>query len=314
MTITHALDLPNIRRQPSADILLETLRLFEQSSSVKNFGSFATSSDPGLFRWLTSLVGSSLEWIDDDDVKDLIWHEASLRMSERCGRTAAPKMSRSIDVPGLLEAVSKLRGIDPSEQPPIVLEEPPLTSDNLGLKTWGSSLVLASRLAKHGEEILMDPVLELGAGTGLSGIVAGRLGYDVTMTDLPEITDNLRINVNKNALIGDKITVDVLDWMDPGKFLVKNKERFNCIVISDPVYQIDQPPMVANMINLFLRRDREARVCLQLPLREKFEDVRDLLLKSIKNLGLAIDRQEEQEGMDDFGTQTYVWTLWKWII
>lgn len=314
MTITHALDLPNIRRQPSADILLETLRLFEQSSSVKNFGSFATSSDPGLFRWLTSLVGSSLEWIDDDDVKDLIWHEASLRMSERCGRTAAPKMSRSIDVPGLLEAVSKLRGIDPSEQLPIVLEEPPLTSDNLGLKTWGSSLVLASRLAKHGEEILMDPVLELGAGTGLSGIVAGRLGYDVTMTDLPEITDNLRINVNKNALIGDKITVDVLDWMDPGKFLVKNKERFNCIVISDPVYQIDQPPMVANMINLFLRRDREARVCLQLPLREKFEDVRDLLLKSIKNLGLAIDRQEEQEGMDDFGTQTYVWTLWKWII
>lgn len=314
MTITHALDLPNIRRQPSADILLETLRLFEQSSSVKNFGSFATSSDPGLFRWLTSVVGSSLEWIDDDDVKDLIWHEASLRMSERCGRTAAPKMSRSIDVPGLLEAVSKLRGIDLSEQPPIVLEEPPLTSGNLGLKTWGSSLVLASRLAKHGEEILMDPVLELGAGTGLSGIVAGRLGYDVTMTDLPEITDNLRINVNKNALIGDKITVDVLDWMDPGKFLVKNKERFNCIVISDPVYQIDQPPMVANMINLFLRRDREARVCLQLPLREKFEDVRDLLLKSIKNLGLAIDRQEEQEGMDDFGTQTYVWTLWKWII
>ena len=146
-------------------------------------------------------------------------------MSERCGRTAAPKMSRSIDVPGLLEAVSKLRGIDLSEQLPIVLEEPPLTSDNLGLKTWGSSLVLASRLAKHGEEILMDPVLELGAGTGLSGIVAGRLGYDVTMTDLPEITDNLRINVNKNALIGDKITVDVLDWMDPGKFLVKNKRE-----------------------------------------------------------------------------------------
>jgi hypothetical protein len=37
--------------------------------------------------WLSSLVSSSLDWLEDADEQEEIWNEASKRMAERCGRT-----------------------------------------------------------------------------------------------------------------------------------------------------------------------------------------------------------------------------------
>jgi hypothetical protein len=46
--------------------------------------------------------------------------------------------------------------------------------------------------------------LELGAGTGLVGIFAARLGADVTLTDLPAVVGNLEANVALNRAGGRK--------------------------------------------------------------------------------------------------------------
>lgn len=143
----------------------------------------------------------------------------------------------------------------------VMLVEPSLTEDLLGLKTWGSSFVLASRLARdleipnvdraklnikfepaisylnpsrHSENIktntnnwackpsrsalkFLDPVLELGTGTGLVGIIGARLGLNVTVTDLEAILPNLKVNVAQNLLPGDQIHPEVLDWTDAEK-------------------------------------------------------------------------------------------------
>src|SRR6266849_2107310 len=74
------------------------------------------------------------------------------------------------------------------------IREPPLTGDNLGLKTWGTSFVIAKKLENFGisylDHLFTKPgisisgaskrllfpntkVLVLGAGTGLVGIAAG---------------------------------------------------------------------------------------------------------------------------------------------
>lgn len=45
------------------------------------------SDDEVVVRWLTKLVGSQLEWLADDDERDLIWSLAATRLAERCGRS-----------------------------------------------------------------------------------------------------------------------------------------------------------------------------------------------------------------------------------
>lgn len=128
--------------------------------------------------------------------------------------------------------------------PEIILDirEPPLTGDNLGLKTWGTSYVIAQKLEYFGIQYLdhlfvksdmstctgkrcllpNKKVLELGAGTGLVGIAAGAVwGADVFLTDLQDIIDNLLFNIEKNApvveLHNGHISSRILDWREPDK-------------------------------------------------------------------------------------------------
>jgi hypothetical protein len=125
------------------------------------------------------------------------------------------------------------------------IREPPLTGDNLGLKTWGTSYVIARNLESFGmkyfnhrfdrstvystsaERKTLLPstrVLELGAGTGLVGIAAGAIwGADVHLTDLQNITENLLCNIEKNSAtvvgFGGQLSGGVLDWKEPDKAL-----------------------------------------------------------------------------------------------
>jgi Lysine methyltransferase len=109
------------------------------------------------------------------------------------------------------------------------IREPPLTGDNLGLKTWGTAFTMAKKLEDLGtmyfshlfnEQALSKRVLELGSGTGLVGIAAaGIWGVPVLLTDLPEIEANLCYNALQNAQVveaqGGHIDSMVLDWKTP---------------------------------------------------------------------------------------------------
>jgi methylase of polypeptide subunit release factors len=115
----------------------------------------------------------------------------------------------------------------------VELCEPPLTGDSLGLKTWGTSFVMARKLEELSKQYLSHllckyapnnhdanakaKVLELGAGTGLLGITAALLWeHEVILTDLPDIVPNLQANVKKNGL-GENTSssgtrASILDW------------------------------------------------------------------------------------------------------
>ncbi|KAI7208882.1 hypothetical protein KC333_g8958, partial [Hortaea werneckii] len=101
----------------------------------------------------------------------------------------------------------------------IHLHEPALTADNLGLKTWASSYLLAKRLVllhsdnNESDSTTTNPpapallptlppdaeILELGSGTGLVGMAAARvLQRKVWLTDLEGIVGNLERNVRGN--------------------------------------------------------------------------------------------------------------------
>lgn len=243
------------------------------------------------FKYLNKIFTSP--FISNTEIIDL----TSLRISENCGRTAQPNFKRKI----------VMKNFDKS----IVLNEPALTSDSLGLKTWGSALILSEILIEGHKSLLKSPILELGSGTGLTGITISLLGYDIILTDLKEIVPNLKINVDLNKC---NAKVDVLDWTDASSFINKNSHpaEFKTLVIADPIYSPDHPKYVVNMIKTFLMKDSESRVLLQIPIRPKFENERNTLWELLKSSGFKELYTKYLDGFDDFGSQKFIFKELRW--
>ncbi|XP_071780305.2 protein N-lysine methyltransferase METTL21D [Centroberyx gerrardi] len=93
---------------------------------------------------------------------------------------------------------------------------------DVGCVVWDAAIVLAKYLetkqfwdAASGVNAWADrDVLELGAGTGVVGLMAATLGAQVTVTDLEDLQTLLKVNIQENqALISSgSITAKVLKW------------------------------------------------------------------------------------------------------
>lgn len=69
--------------------------------------------------------------------------------------------------------------------------------------------------------------------------------------------------------------------------------------------------MIRNMVGIF-EKGKGAQLCLQVPLRPKFEDIREVLYNLLFDLGLERVSFEVESGYDDFGKMEFAWSLWKW--
>lgn len=245
--------------------------------------------------YMTRIISNQLAWMDISNA-DLVHKQASLRLSENCGRTAQPEIIRKIALPNLAKYTNDKY---------IKLKEPSLTSDNLGLKTWGSSLILSQRLLSR-DNYLSGNVLELGSGTGLVGMACALRGFDTYLTDLPEIVPNLLDNVKLNDI---KATVFELDWCNPQSFKDKFGDiTFETIVVSDPIYSSQHPQWVVNMINQFLKS--KGKVLIQIPIRHNFGPERANLW-SLMLVGFNELEHEVEDGFDDFGELKFCFKMFE---
>lgn len=259
-------DLPQTWERPSHAALMAALATLELRPPVWNHRaakadivatqeSLREQHKAAAARYLGTIIRSPLSWLADDDERDEVWSAASRRMAERCGRTAMGEVLRSwpfepeaapapadasgsssgVSTPSLEQDVGASIGAMPAPFEPfsLVIREPALTGDSLGLKTWASSYVLARSLPRIGattlfrlfDESFGQPgprVLELGSGTGLLGIAAAAVWrVHVTLTDLPGIVDNLKNNAERNAALveerGGSLTVGRLTWGGRGE-------------------------------------------------------------------------------------------------
>lgn len=77
-----------------------------------------------------------------------------------------------------------------------------LPSSDFGLFVWPSALLLSEFLWQHRSQLPGMRIVELGAGVGLPGILAAKLGARVVLTDrdaLP-VLENLRQNCKRNGV------------------------------------------------------------------------------------------------------------------
>lgn len=114
-----------------------------------------------------------------------------------------------------------------------------------GVTLWPSAIALAHELAARAEagELTKRHVLELGAGTGLPGIVAATSGAaQVVQTDYAEIALELcRRNGKSNHV--QNITYHQVDWTNWA-----DEERYGLIIGSDILYN---EPMHSNLRRIF---------------------------------------------------------------
>ncbi|KIW81352.1 hypothetical protein Z517_04377 [Fonsecaea pedrosoi CBS 271.37] len=309
----HVHDLPQLHQKPSATTLLRALDLLVAEPS--SFSPFANTrrpkvSEQGVSRYLTSIVSSGLNWIGDEDQKDAIWGAASARLSERSGRSAMPAMTRSFEICTDLT---------------VNLHEPTLTEDNLGLKTWTSSVLLSRRLQDCRRYLPTEPtrVLELGAGTGLVGISAACIWKThVLLTDLPQILPNLRGNLEQNQELitrsGGSTESRALDWVDETDTPKRDEDKFMVIVAADSIYSPEHPKMLVNAVTRWICRSPEARFIIELPLRDGYDEERQNLRSILQQHKFDLVLEGTEVGFDDWYQQdgspsevTCWWSIWR---
>jgi predicted nicotinamide N-methyase len=312
------LDLPQLYTKPSAESLLETLSLLVSAppswevvdAEDANHEETVVQVNPeGVTRYLTSIVSSGLQWIQDEDIREQIWDQASSRLSERSGRTAMGALSRKFRIPA------------PSGTFELTIHEPALTGDDLGLKTWAASYLLAKRLHTFGIVQLGEArpqVLELGSGTGLVGLAMAALGAHVVLTDLPSIHQNLARNAYANAEVvqrnGGSTRTGTLDWSQPSSCVLFPEgttsvdtggetltTRFPWILASDSLYSSEHPHMLVNTIEAWLSEDKNARVIVDFPYRDAYLPEIAKFREEMSRLGLQVLEEGEENGYDDWG-------------
>ncbi|CAL8583544.1 Protein-lysine N-methyltransferase rrg1 [Xanthoria parietina] len=311
-------DLPQLYTRPSSASLLSTLgRLKVQPAAWGDIAAASQLDEANLPRYLTSIIASSLAWIEEESVREEIWEAASSRLSERSGRTAIPSMSRTFSIPtSTTSSVS------------ITLREPSLTADNLGHKTWLASYLLAKRLPSLVPYLPAfergGQVIELGAGTGLVGVaIAAMFDVHVQLTDLPAIVPNLRANVTANSLsiTQGSTSVGELDWSSSPDCCIEQHEAYDVVVAADPLYSPQHPAWLVATIGCVLKRDLAARVVIELPLREAYApEIRELKSRMAESGLMTLvqgtergfeDWEENQRGMEKTEVDCW-WAVWRW--
>jgi predicted nicotinamide N-methyase len=230
-------------------------------------------------RWLTSLIVKSGEWIEtaenDNDAEErsgLVDDAASLlALCSGPGSRGALTRMMTFERPRGLADIS------------ISLKDGRITSEgrapDVGMHTWGSSFVLAERVASFPDglapELKERPslrMLELGAGTGLLSCLFGKIlqqenveGIVISTDFLPSVLDNLRSNVELNFDEGAKlkqcpVEVHSLDWESmsasnsqplPSPF----DKPFDLILGADIIYEADHAKWIKTTAEKLLRRD-----------------------------------------------------------
>jgi D-xylulose reductase len=285
-------------------------------------------------QYLTSVISSALGWIPNETDREEIWEQASLRLSERSGRSGMSALDRSFEIPTATGPVD------------IRIHEPALTADNLGFKTWAASYLLAKRLVRLDLPACFTKrpffALELGAGTGLVGVAAAAvLGAYVCVTDLPAIAPNLQRNIEANESVGllrgGHVAAAVLDWTRPGSMewpesdcspvtndrvlmeSLQERSSYSLILAADCIYAPEHPKPFAETVARWLWKDSDARAVVELPLRPGFDaDIEDFR-SQMQRVGLVLLQEEEEHGLDDWANDkgeeqlvTCWFSVWGW--
>jgi methyltransferase-like protein 23 len=145
-----------------------------------------------------------------------------------------------------------------------------------GVALWPAAIALAHDVASRAADMRATRVLELGAGTGLPGIIAATIAAEVVQTDRHELAlDLCRRNGERNG--ARSITYRLADWTS-----WSDVDRYDWILGSDILY--------AERLHRDLRRifERNLAAGARILLSDPFRSPSLRLLESMEGDGWSI--------------------------
>ena len=181
------------------------------------------------------------------------------------GPLAAPVLARSKRImarregplPAPVPLVVQLPAVEGVEAPhALTIYEDPAGAGPGGA-LWDAAVVLAHHVHCMAQVLRGARVVELGAGTGLPGLAAARLGAHVTLTDRARALPLLRRNAECNGL---EVAVLELEWgCTPPEW--SEAQPFALVLGADIVcHEESMAPLLATLRQL-LRGGGEALIC-----------------------------------------------------
>jgi predicted nicotinamide N-methyase len=168
-----------------------------------------------------------------------------------------------------------------------------------GVTLWRASEHLCNYMVEHSELFPNKRVLELGAGLGLNGILAHRLGSDhVYVTDGDtDAMKYLRQNVEQNRLENNmKVSSRQLLWgKDTSLTFLEhcNGETFDVLLASDIIYAMVIIPPLWETVQMLLRKPDG--VLVMAFARRKVKVSIDYVLTSAEEAGFSYERVDKQD-------------------
>lgn len=145
-------------------------------------------------------------------------------------------------------------------------------------------------------------VIELGTGTGLVGLVCGKLGVDdLTLTDYhPSVLTNVAKNVELN---GSGASVAALDFIkvSRGEDTTWDGKRFDIVIASDLLYEMEH----AEHLPVAIDKLMENEFHFMIPLRPTHTEEVVLFESKMQSLGFVTQCTDETEKLEDEGRVRY---------
>jgi predicted nicotinamide N-methyase len=128
---------------------------------------------------------------------------------------------------------------------------------------WPASYILVHYLLKNRDSLASEDVLEVGSGTGITGIVAALCSKSVVVTDYNDIVlELLDHNAKQNAISGTKCICKKLDWTRVESRETFPKHAYNVIIGSDVVYWYNMILPLLETVDYLLSHASNARFIL----------------------------------------------------
>lgn len=125
---------------------------------------------------------------------------------------------------------------------------------------WDGAVAMAKALETSPHLVGGQSLLELGAGRGVAGLAAARLGAEsVMLTDLPYALKDLEAAATLNfppGAQGPRVEVAELDWADAGRFLdgPGAGQRFDVVLAADVVWLLELVEPLVSALRLLAER------------------------------------------------------------